>query len=98
MPSYSYCCRKCGANFDDIRSMAESGLDVECPDCGHSAKRVVTMPAMVRGDTISWSNENNGKGRRISQLDYGVRKPYYAKSQGAAIDEAKKRGLSVCKA
>jgi hypothetical protein len=53
---------------------------------------------MVVGDVYDWSAENNGKGRRISQLDHGVRKPYYAKSRQKAIDEAHKRGLHVTKA
>lgn len=98
MPTYEYECRKCGCQFDDIRSMTDSEQDDVCPDCGGSAKRVITSPAFVCGDSHAWSMENKGKGRRISQLDYGVRQPYYAKSQQAAIDEASRRGLKAVKA
>lgn len=77
--------------------MAESQQDADCPDCGGVGRRVVTAPA-IRGDIHSWHDENNGKGRHISQLDYGIDKPYYAKSQQAAIDEASKRGLNAIKA
>lgn len=97
MPTYEYECRKCGARFDDMKTMSEIEDPSICPDCGGPGMRVVTMPAMVRGDTTSWSNENKGKGRRISQLDHGVRQPFYAKNQQAAIDEASRRGLYAIK-
>ena len=97
MPTYEYACRRCGAHFDEVRPMAESTYDAECPDCGSSARKVVTAP-MVRGDAYDWSMENQGKGRRISQLDHDTDKPYYAKTRQSAIDEAHRRGLGVIKA
>lgn len=98
MPSYDYECRRCGARFDEIVQVSERDLPVACPDCGGDAKRLVCAPSFVCGDTKDWSSENNGKGRRISQLDHGIRQPYYAKSQSAAIDEAKRRNLEVTRA
>jgi hypothetical protein len=59
---------------------------------------MINTPAFVCGDSKTWSTENNGKGRRISQLDYGIKKPFYAKSQQHAIDEAHRRGLHATKA
>lgn len=93
MPSFDFVCPKCRCTFDEILTIEKRDSEVLCPDCGATAKRQISMPAMVMGDTHSWGDENKGKGRRISQLDYGPRKPYYAKSQQAAIDEAHRRGL-----
>lgn len=72
-------------------------MDIACPDCGGPAKRMINAPAFVCGDSYAWSTENNGKGRRISQLDHGIKQPYYAKSRQEAIDEAHRRGLDVIK-
>jgi|GEM_PF-128026 len=96
MPLYDYECRSCHATFDEYRPMAESSFDAECPDCGGAAGKQVSAPA-IKADIYSWSNENGGKGRRISQLDHGIDKPYYAKSQQCAIDEASSRGLHATK-
>jgi putative FmdB family regulatory protein len=96
MPTYDYECRKCGCRFDSMESV-ENRDTAHCPDCDGPAKRLVSLPAMVVGDVYDWSAENKGKGRRISQLDHGVRKPYYATSRQKAIDEAHKRGLNVIK-
>jgi putative FmdB family regulatory protein len=95
---YEYECRKCGARFDAIVSINDRDGPVACPDCGASAKRLISMPHVCMGSSTDWSNENNGKGRRISQLDHGVRQPYYAKNQQSAIDEAHRRGLHAHKA
>jgi len=79
--------------------MCDSGADAACPLCRKPSPRsfAPSSAPTVRGDIHSWSNENNGKGRRISQLDHGIRQPFYAKSQQAAIDEASRRGLTAIK-
>ena len=97
MPTYDFVCPKCRCTFDEIVSIDQRD-GIHCPDCGSVAQRKIAMPAFVCGDSHCWSTENKGKGRRISQLDHGVRKPYYAKSQQAAIDEGNRRGLTVTKA
>jgi putative FmdB family regulatory protein len=94
---YDYECPKCKCVFDELVSIDKRDGAIECPDCGTIAKRMINAPAFVCGDSHAWSTENNGKGRRISQLDYGVRQPYYAKSQQEAIDEASRRGLKAIK-
>ncbi len=100
MPTFEHACAHCGTQFDDLRPMSESANMAKCPECGTMAGRSYSRSSAptVRGDIHSWSNENNGKGRRISQLDHGVRAPFYAKSQQAAIDEASRRGLTAIKA
>ena len=71
-----------------------------CPSCGGVAVRQVCVPAM-RGDVFDWSNENNGKGRYIGQLQRTLGKKVdpsaYCKNRQAAIDKAHKRGYSVDK-
>lgn len=97
MPTYSYTCTCCDLRFDDILPMSADSSTTRCPECNGTARKQVTAPAAVRGDSYDWTHENNGKGRRISQLDKSPREPYYAKSRQTAIDEAHRRGLYVHK-
>lgn len=97
MPVFDFKCSKCECVFDEILSIDGRDGPVQCPDCGAPAKRLINSPAFVCGDSYAWSTENNGKGRRISQLDHGINKPYYAKDRQSAIDEAHRRGLNVIK-
>ena len=94
MPDYR--CHDCGCHFDVPEDAPR--LEFVCPDCGSGRWGIIPGEAPnVQMDAYSWSTENGGKGRRISQLDHDVRSPYYAKSRQAAIDEAHRRGLSVMK-
>lgn len=97
MPNFDFQCPECNCIFEEIVPVDKRDGAIECPDCGTIAKRMINTPAFVCGDSHAWSTENNGKGRRISQLDYGTKEPYYAKSRQAAIDEAHRRGLEVIK-
>ena len=92
-----YECRECGSTFD-VPDDADRQI-FACPDCGSTRWRLIPQVCSfgIIGVATDWSHENNGKGRRISQLDYGVRQPYYAKNQQAAIDEASRRGLHAHK-
>lgn len=45
MPTYSYRCSLCGP-FDLVRPMSAAEPDVECPDCGTTARRVFGGPAL----------------------------------------------------
>ena len=96
MPDYS--CRDCGCTFD--KEEGASALEQVCPDCGSGRWGLIRQSCGVgvSGLSTDWAHENNGKGRRIAQLDHGIRKPYYAKNQQAAIDEGRRRGLEVTKA
>jgi hypothetical protein len=68
--------------------------------CGGRADRQVTVPA-VRSDPFGWSNENNGKGRYIGQLQrtMGSKKDpnAYCKNRQEGIDKARRMGLTVDK-
>lgn len=46
MPLYDYECRKCGAEFDTLRSIRDKDEDVECPVCHeHDCRRKVSLTA-----------------------------------------------------
>lgn len=97
MPDYQ--CKDCDCTFD-IPAKAHR-LEYTCPDC-HSdrwalIRRTANLPH-VRGDLLDWSNENGGKGRRISQMDHDIGKPYYAKNQRQIFEDGDRRGLTVIKA
>ena len=93
-----YGCKDCGCTFDIEEGVSRQ--EYTCPDCGSGRWGLIPQYSSVaiKVDGMSWSTENKGKGRRISQLDYGVNKPYYAKNQQSAIDEAHRRGLNAIKA
>ena len=50
MPTYDYECETCGP-FSESRPMAEFALPQPCPDCGDSAPRMLTLPAIGGGAT-----------------------------------------------
>jgi putative FmdB family regulatory protein len=100
MPNYAMLCTKCKCTFDETLSMADRDTTVQCPDCGARAKRQVSAPYFpgTGGDPFDWSSENGGKGRRISQMDYDTKTPYYARSRQQIHEDGKKRGLKVINA
>ncbi len=99
MSEHDYKCYDCGCTFDIPRGY-KNRFDLKCPDCDGDRWGLIPQSCgvAIKGDIYDWSNENNGKGRRISQLDHGVRAPFYAKSQQKAMDEASRRGLTAIKA
>lgn len=47
MPTYDYCCKKCGYKFDRILKIADMDLPIKepCPECGETAvERQITLP------------------------------------------------------
>ncbi|WP_374471032.1 FmdB family zinc ribbon protein [Phenylobacterium sp.] len=48
MPFYAFDCRICGP-FTAMRPMAESADPGACPECGGSAPRSLSAPAILRG-------------------------------------------------
>lgn len=97
MSDASFECRDCGCRFDLPEGVPR--LEQVCPDCSSTRWGVIRQSSHnVIMDGHSWSTENNGKGRRISQLDTGIGKPFFAKSQQHALDEASRRGLNAIKA
>jgi len=101
MPIYTYDCsdEMCGAHFETFSTVSERHKTT-CPQCGAMAHKCVDLVS-VRPDIHSWSNENNGKGRYISQLQTSVGakrdEHAYCRSQQEAIDKAKARGFAVSK-
>jgi len=100
MPSYDMFCPKCKCTFDEVLSIAERDTAVRCPDCGARAKRQISTPYFpgTGGDRDDWSNENGGKGRRISQMDPDTKTPYYARSRNQVHEDGKRQGLRVVNA
>jgi putative FmdB family regulatory protein len=99
MPLYQFTCPSC--DYTDEALVPVSARDARaCPKCDTLMTRPV-VSVSVRPDPFSWSNENNGKGRYIGQLqrtigskrDQGA----YCKNRQEAIDKAHQRGYSVDK-
>lgn len=55
MPVYDYFCANCQQAFAQIQSMARSSEPSPCPQCEHSAERVISAPRLntMRADTRS---------------------------------------------
>ena len=45
MPVYDYLCPHCGS-FEQLRPLAQSAQDADCPDCGSAAPRMVSAPRL----------------------------------------------------
>jgi putative FmdB family regulatory protein len=45
LPTYGFSCRQCG-DFTMRRPMSETTATADCPDCGHSARRMFGSPAL----------------------------------------------------
>ena len=99
MPTYTYDCSNetCGAHFETLNTIANRHY-AECPQCGKLANKCVDLVS-IRPDVHSWANENNGRGRYITQLQTSVgakRDPgAYCRSQQEVIDKARARGMTV---
>jgi putative FmdB family regulatory protein len=52
MPFYDYACDRCGP-FTESRPLAEFASPCACPDCGDSAPRTLTAPALGAGTTTA---------------------------------------------
>ena len=64
MPTYDYHCHACG-DFDALRSMATRNDDVNCPDCGNAAQRVLASAprlALIK-DTTRIAMDTNERAR-----------------------------------
>ena len=47
MPRYDFHCSECGAVVEAERPMEQASLGQICPVCGHTAKRLYTMPKLL---------------------------------------------------
>jgi putative FmdB family regulatory protein len=57
MPMYEYECKKCGSNFDLLRSINQDDSDVVCSDCGSpNIQRKLSLFASHTRDAVSTSS------------------------------------------
>lgn len=50
MPIYEFRCKKCGAAFEVIRPMGDSGRSLTCPECGaRSPEKQLSVFATATG-------------------------------------------------
>ncbi|MBE3559024.1 MAG: zinc ribbon domain-containing protein [Ktedonobacteraceae bacterium] len=47
MPRYEFLCEQCGP-FECWRAFAEAGLPARCPQCATVARKVYTVPGLVK--------------------------------------------------
>ncbi len=99
MPTYPYLCPTCATTIDLIVPISARD-DASCPTCSGRLQRQVCAPA-VRPDPFSWSNENKGRGRYISQLQRTLGKKRdknaYCKNRDEIVSKAEKLGCGVDK-
>lgn len=93
MPTYEYDCRKCG-EFEAFRSMSDPCL-TKCPHCGGRVQKVIlTAPGLSMPD-MHWEDENDGRGRYITQLASKKQDPNaYCRSREEIREKAKKAGFT----
>jgi putative FmdB family regulatory protein len=59
MPIYEYCCDKCGNEFEEWQKFSDPVVD-KCPDCGGSARRLISQSTFVLKGT-GWYVTDYGK-------------------------------------
>jgi putative FmdB family regulatory protein len=47
MPVYEYGCASCDRRFETLETISAHGQEVECPDCGHRAERLISSFAAI---------------------------------------------------
>jgi len=55
-PVYEYECKECNNKFDMYFPLREFDVVPECPDCGGSGKKIITVGG-VQGDSPAWLND-----------------------------------------
>ena len=69
MPTYTYRCTECDAQFEELRPMAERDTPIECPNCGGKSMPVIAgvqdTPSKW-GDTPKEPHKKTGLGRYAS--------------------------------
>lgn len=99
MPTYPYLCPTCATKIDLIMPI-NARDEASCPTCRGRLQRQVCAPA-TRSDPFSWSTENKGRGRYISQLQrtIGSRrdKNAFCKNRDEIVTKARALGCDVDK-
>ncbi len=65
MPTYEYECEQTGRRFDQFEKMSAEPLE-KCPECGGSARRVISAGAGVifKGSGFHATDYGSGRGSR----------------------------------
>jgi putative FmdB family regulatory protein len=64
MPMYEYWCRRCGAKFELLRSMAKSSAPATCPRGHAGATRTLSVFATMghSGEAPGWDADSSAGG------------------------------------
>lgn len=72
--------------------MADTEL-TQCPECGGKCRKVIIhVPAAKVVE--DWASQNNGRGKRIPQMEKNVHDRKYYKSRSALTEECRKKGYT----
>lgn len=100
MPIYEFHCMDCGEEFELITQFADGRQVTECVNCGMTADRMVSVPAMQPDDLwaghydVTLGKHFDSKKRRD---DYCKRKGYEVADSGAknSAQDARARKLAA---
>ena len=59
MPTYTYACSSCGANFEQFQKFADDPIEV-CPSCGGQVRRVIHPVGVVFKGSGWYINDSRG--------------------------------------
>ncbi len=65
MPIYEYHCLECDTKFEKLQSFS-AGKTCNCPDCGKTAKRVISLGSFVLKGSGWYVTEHPSKSRQMA--------------------------------
>lgn len=99
MPTFEAACPECGHYDTYVSTIEDRNITPICKICQTQMEKVIFTAPAVRPDIHSWSDENNGKGRYITQLQRTmgskIDENAYCKSQQDAINKAEAMGHKI---
>lgn len=57
MPTYEYECEKCFRVLEEFFKVADMPLEITCPLCGNTAKKIISSSTIFRDEPV-WLNDN----------------------------------------
>ena len=93
MPTYDYHCPACG-DFDALRTMATRNDDVDCPDCGIAAPRVLaSAPRLaLMADTTRIAMDTNERARHEPKRSADLARRHPSNCSCCSTGNSGKRG------
>ncbi|HEV2288442.1 MAG TPA: zinc ribbon domain-containing protein [Candidatus Acidoferrales bacterium] len=89
MPLYEYKCVKCGHRFEKIESVSASETK-KCPECGATARRTITAPAIQFKGSGWYVTDYAGKNSDGSSKEgKGAKEPVESKTGETKSSETK---------